>query len=160
MREGQNCGGLLKEGSRRRLSQLVINHVIDQRPSRKICTEDFYRLASEIVQIFPKESVVVYYSAYLAGKNDTAKKNASGKLYESYITTRRKLRQSGELAGTSRGGSSNSSVGNNPKPTVSSEESGKYVKTFLRNIRTGSTLNVGYFSIDLKKVFNSIVCVL
>lgn len=90
----------MKEGLRRKLSQIVINNIIQNKPNFKISTEEFYRLASEIVTLFPKESIVVYYSAYAARKDGAAKRNASGKLYESYITRRRKLRRSGELSGT------------------------------------------------------------
>ncbi|KAL4703710.1 hypothetical protein ACJJTC_015264 [Scirpophaga incertulas] len=107
--EGEASGGLLKEGSRRKLSLILINETIKNQPDYKISSEQFQKLASGIVTTFPKESTVVYYSPYVAGKDNTAKKNSSGKLYESYITRRRKLRQSGELAGTSRRASSCSS---------------------------------------------------
>ncbi|KAL4702799.1 hypothetical protein ACJJTC_010560 [Scirpophaga incertulas] len=107
--EGEASGGLLKEGSRRKLSLILINETIKNHPDYKISSEQFQKLASGIVATFPKESTVVYYSPYVAGKDNTAKKNSSGKLYERYITRRRKLRQSGELAGTSRRASSCSS---------------------------------------------------
>lgn len=110
LKEGQNSGGLLKEGARRKLSQLVITQTIDKSKTKKITTEEFYKLALEIIALFPKESVVVYYSAYVSGKGETAKKNASGKLYETYITRRRKLRENGDLPGTSRTSSRSSDI--------------------------------------------------
>lgn len=90
------------------------HHCIENKPSFKISTEEFYRLASDIVQLFPKESIVVYISA----KDGAAKKNASGKLYESYITRRRKLRQIGELAHTYRQSCSSSTTTTDDIPTL------------------------------------------
>lgn len=119
MKEGQSGGGLLNEGSRRKLSQLVIHYTLERRPSGKITTEEFYKLATEIVELFNKENIVLYYSAYLAGTGEHKKKNASGKLYETYITRRRKLRQSGELPGNSR---ASSNAWSTSTPAATSEE--------------------------------------
>ncbi|KAL4717854.1 hypothetical protein ACJJTC_001003 [Scirpophaga incertulas] len=72
--EGEASGGLLKEGSRRKLSLILINETIINQPDYKISSEQFQKLASGIVATFPKESTVVYYSPYVAGKDNTAKK--------------------------------------------------------------------------------------
>ncbi|KAL4710841.1 hypothetical protein ACJJTC_016125 [Scirpophaga incertulas] len=72
--EGEASGGLLKEGSRRKLSLILINETIKNQPDYKISSEQFQKLASGIVTTFPKESTVVYYSPYVAGKDNTAKK--------------------------------------------------------------------------------------
>jgi hypothetical protein len=131
LKEGK--GGLLTEGSRRKLSQLVIHHKLENNCAKKISSEEFYKLASEIVEIFHKESVVVYYSA----TNKLAKKDASGKLYESYIARRRKLREGGQLPGTSRSSSKSSGSSLRSTPTITDEdihsleslESGKQIIT-------------------------------
>lgn len=95
--------------------------MLEKRPYGKITIEEFYKLATEIVELFSKESVVLYYSAYLAGTGETKKKNASGKLYETYITRRRKLRQSGELPEISRASSNASGIST---PSTTSEDNG------------------------------------
>lgn len=101
---------MLKEGPRRKLSQLVIRNVLDNEPSKTINTEAFYKLTTDICQLFPKESAVVYYSAYIASADGVKKKNASGKLYESYISRRRKLREIGDLPKSNRSSVSSAST--------------------------------------------------
>lgn len=120
LKEGK--GGLLTEGSRRKLSQLLIHHQLENNCAKKISSEEFYKLATEIVEIFHKERVVVYYSAYLSATNKVAKKNASGKLYESYIARRRKLRESGQLPGTSRSSSKSSRSSLRSTPTITDDD--------------------------------------
>lgn len=93
--------------------------MLESRSSKTITAQEFYRLATDICDIFPKESVVVYYSAYKSSAQGTGKKNASGKLYESYISRRRKLRQSGYLPNTSRSSSKTSSVPSDDNPVSS-----------------------------------------
>ncbi|CAH0698530.1 unnamed protein product [Spodoptera exigua] len=96
--EGKRAEGLLKESDRKRLSQIIILHLLEKNPSRAISTCEFQNLAAQIQELFKQESSVVYYSPYEpATGNKGHKKNTSGKLYESYISCRRKLRSRGEL---------------------------------------------------------------
>ncbi|KAF9419669.1 hypothetical protein HW555_003947 [Spodoptera exigua] len=109
--EGKRAEGLLKESDRKRLSQIIILHLLEKNPPRAISTCEFQNLAAQIQELFKQESSVVYYSPYEpATGNKGHKKSTSGKLYESYISRRRKLRSRGELPGTSRSSSTSRST--------------------------------------------------
>lgn len=137
LKQGKADKGLLREGSRRKLTRLIIHEILENNPGYKISTDQFKNLAAEVVEIFPRESELVYYSGYESGKDNIAKKNASGKLYESYVNRRRQLRESGELAGhtrsISRSSCTTSTTTHSTSPTTLSFEDntdyGKHRKT-------------------------------
>lgn len=83
------------------MSQLLIAYLLEENPTKAISSLEFKKLAADIQELFPKENQVIFYSPYEAAAKGI-KKNASGKLYETYINRRRKLRSRGELPGTSR----------------------------------------------------------
>ncbi|CAD0243785.1 unnamed protein product [Spodoptera exigua] len=62
--EGKRAEGLLKESDRKRLSQIIILHLLEKNPSRAISTCEFQNLAAQIQELFKQESSVVYYSPY------------------------------------------------------------------------------------------------
>ncbi|KAI8434344.1 hypothetical protein MSG28_012412 [Choristoneura fumiferana] len=57
LKEGEIDKELLKEGSRRKIAQLVIHQILEKHPKKQIRSEEFQTIATEIVEIFPKENV-------------------------------------------------------------------------------------------------------
>ncbi|CAG9819956.1 unnamed protein product [Phaedon cochleariae] len=121
---------ILKKAQRKELSRLSIRQMLANDPAYKIQSVTFTRIALQIVSIFSKESASLYCASYLAASKYQKKKNASGVLYEAYISRRRKLRELGVLPrGRSRSSSSTSLRQDSPRPSTSSgpepEEPGK-----------------------------------
>ncbi|CAH0561724.1 unnamed protein product [Brassicogethes aeneus] len=135
LKEGQARDGLLQQNSRKRLCQLIIHNLLEQEPSKTITSPEFYSLSLNVTNIFKKESPAVYFSAYLAASNFQFKKNASGKLYETYITRRRKLRQGGIIKGR-RSSSTSTSRTSSPVPVRPDADTDPVVEeklTWLQN---------------------------
>lgn len=106
--------GLLTLHQRKIVGRIIINSILSDNPQKKIQTVEFQALADQIVKLFTKEAAAVYFSAAIAANKFQKKKNASGILYEAYITKRRKLRELGELPLSTRSNSTLSTETSSP----------------------------------------------
>lgn len=117
---GKRTEGLLKEAQRKEVGRLIIRYILSKDPAERIQSVTFTRLALQVASIFPKEAVSLYFTPSLSSTKYQKKKNASGILYEAYISRRRKLRELGELPrGTSRSSSASSTRAPSPIPSTS-----------------------------------------
>lgn len=89
--------GALEPTDRKRLSNIIIQHILENCPNRRLCADQFCYLGSQIIQIFPEEFLSLYYVRYIQSSNSGNKKSAAGSLYDSYTTIRNKLKIEGHI---------------------------------------------------------------
>lgn len=113
--------GLLDNSARRRLCNFIISRELQLNPGATITSKTFYQLACDIVKIFKKESVPVYFSPYIC-ISPTHKIAAKGKLLDTFRQRRREYSKSGLIVPRKRKASTSSSCSNpgSPLPSQSS----------------------------------------
>ncbi|KAI5693345.1 hypothetical protein M8J75_014097 [Diaphorina citri] len=81
----------------KKLSNLIIYDILEEEPTRRLYSDDFLVLSSQIVKLFPEENTAIYYVPYYEPGPFMPKVCAKGKLYDSYNKKKSDLRKKGIL---------------------------------------------------------------
>lgn len=87
--------GLLDNGARRKLCNVIITHELKDDPGKKLTSSRFYQLAHQITLVFKKEKQGIYFIPY--ANYIPQKQAAKGKLLDCFRQKRREFIQSGVI---------------------------------------------------------------
>jgi hypothetical protein len=89
----EKLGNRLNQSVRKWLARLLIETILEEHPTVSLRAANFRQVVNQIKEKFPEEQEEIWYVPSEYSNKDNERRNPSGKLYEAYVTKKRKLRR-------------------------------------------------------------------